>query len=457
MSPNDTKIAFHVVAVEGKLIALHDGQPGIGESRPMAKNAIPSFPKVPNYTDNGTRWAYWGDDDLLPTNMRVKMEAVPIAGAAIAKKINFLQGEDLQFFYKDEFARDGFNATPLLSPEMEDWMEMNRIQTEWWPAQCADFCLPYNCFSELIFTKGRDKIENLYHISAEHARLSKANKANQIDYLVYSYHFPFATAQGDENRVPMPLYRWYNSKAFLEGLQGAKFGWHTRFPTPGLIYYARPWWLGLFKENGWMDVSSNVPRIVNAMQNNQVSLKYMILYPESYFIYRYPNWHSMSADERQKLFNEKQAEITTYLSGPDKAGKTLMSTFRENEHNGAPMGKPEIIAIDDKMKTGTWVPDSNFADSQIVQGLGLDPSQIGLAPEGGSMGSGSGSDKMQSYNQHILLNTPDQRLILEPLTWVANFNKWGNGRKVIAVVKHTQLTTQNENRDGIAAKAVPKP
>ena len=67
------------------------------------------------------------------------------------------------------------------------------------------------------------------------------------------------------------------------------------------------------------------------------------------------------------------------------------------------------------------------------------------------MGAGSGSDKLQSYNQHVILNTADQRVVLEPLTWVANYNKWGVNRKLIAVVEHSHLTTQNENRTGIAA------
>ena len=450
MSELQEKINFHVIEdkATGMLSVLHDGVSGV-------RAAAPTNVPVPTWTDGGTRWAFWGDNDLLPTRMREKVERVPIAGAALMKKINFMQGDDLVFYYLDEFKVDGFNATPIWNSEIEDWMLVNRIQEEWWPAQCADFCLPYNCFSEIILTNDKSKVENLYHISAEHARLSKAKDSNRIDYLLYSYYFASGTAQNDKNRVAMPLYKWFDAEKFMNGLRSRKFAWHTRFPTPGMIYYSRPWWLGLFKESGWMDVSDNVPKIVNAMQNNQVSLRYLIQYPESYFVFRNPNWHSMTGDERQKIFDDKQSELTTYLTGPAASGKTLMTTFRENEHNGAALGKVEIIAVDDKFKSGQWVPDSNCADSQIVQGLGLDPSQIGLAPQGGKMGAGSGSDKLQSYNQAVILNTADQRLVLEPLTWVANYNKWGGDRRVIAVVKHSHLTTQNETRTGISTDITP--
>jgi len=445
---NDEKITFHVIQAGSEVMAIHDGAYS-GKSAINPKNANKTAPAVPIWADNGTRWAYWGDNNLLPTSMRQKMELVPIAGAAIAKKINLMQGEGIVWYKTDEYKRVGHQAEPQFLPEVEDFMEENRVEDEWFNAQCADFCLPFNCFSELILSNDKSKITGLYHISAEHARLSKANGRNEVNWLNYSYHFPFSTAENDDNRVVMPLFKWYDNQKFMDGLTGRKFGWHSRFPTPGMIYYARAWHMGLFKDGGWMDVSANVPKIVAAMQTNQISLKYIINYPESYFLFRYPDWHTYDQAERQKKIAEKQADITAYLTGPENVGKSLMTIFRENEVTGAPMGKPEIIAIDDKAKSGTWVPDTSFADSQIVQGMGLDPSQMGGMSDGGKMGSGSGSDKMQSYNQHILLNTPDQRLVLQPLNYISKYNGWG----LTAAVKHTTLTTQNESRSGISTAA----
>ncbi len=444
----DDKIAFNIIQTDDGVMALHDGH--IPSRRAVGPvNADKTTPPVPTWTENGTRWAHWGDNDLLPTSMREKVEQVPMAGRAIEKRVQFMQGEGIVWYYQDDLQKNGADAEPVYLPEVQDWMEANRILTEWWPAQCADFCLPFNCFSEMILSLDRTKVTGLYHVPAELSRLSKANTSNQGDFLVYSMHFPYETAENDLNRVAMPLYKWYDHAAFLEGLRGRKFGWHTRFPTPGMIYYARPWWLGLFKENGWMDVSAGVPKIVRAMQKNQVSLKYLILFPEDYFIFRNPEWNSYDPAKRQEIIDKKQAEINSYLSGEENAGKSLMSIFKQHEISGAQFGKIEIIAIDDKAKQGTWVPDSSAADWQIVAGFGLDPSQIGLAPEGGSMGAGSGSDKMQSFNQHITLNTPDQRLVLEPLNWIAKYNKWGGSRRLVCMVKHTSLTTQDKERSGL--------
>ncbi len=442
----DNGIQLQVVQVGDTLVAVHDESYTFGQKigRGGARKADMSTPPIPSWTDNGYNWAYWGDDDRLPTTMREKMEASPICGATVSKKISLLEGNEIVYFKTSDM--DAGATVPRANiPEVNDWMERNRIQTEWFPAQCADYCLPFNAFSEMILSNDRQRITGMYHISAEHARLSKANAANQVDWLLYSYHFPYGTAQADTNRQAIPLYKWYDHQRFLNNLIGRKFAWHTRFPTPGMIYYARPFWLGLFKDGGWLDISGNVPKIVDAMQKNQVALKYVINIPETFFEIRHPDWSNYTAEKRSELIGRKVKDINDYLAGVDNTGKSLITLFKESPISGAASGKIEIVAVDDKLKTGAWVPDSTAADAQIVQGFGIDPSQIGLTQEGGKMGAGSGSDKREAYNLMITLNTPDQRRILEPLNWISRFNGWG----VTFMVDHTHHTTTNQQESGL--------
>lgn len=445
--PLDNHIILHALTdATGKTTVVQDGFIFGGQkmSAPQKKSDM-TMPPVPSWTDNGVRWAWWGDDDKLPTKMRELVEQVDIAGATLDKKIKMMAGNGL-VYYKTKDMANGPNVERAWLPEVEDWMEENRTQTEWFPAQCGDFCLPYNCFSEMILSRDRSKVTGLYHRAAEHSRLSKANAANEVDYLLYSYHFPFGTAQSDQSRVATPLYKWYDRQAFLEGLRGRKFGWHTRMHTPGMIYYARAWWLGLFKTDGWMNVSADVPRIVRAMQKNQIALKYIIAIPESYFELRHGDkWMGYTPDEKQTIIQKKVDEINEYLTGVDNVFKSISYVFKEHEVTGNPIGKIEVLAVDDKAKEGTWIPDSYTADAHIVQGFGMDPSQIGLAPEGGKMGAGSGSDKRESYNLMVTLNTLDQRLVLEPLNWISRYNGWG----VTFMVDHTTHTTTNNVENGL--------
>jgi len=214
-APTDEKIVLHAIQYEDRITVVHDG----GFTRPQRFSPVAAgktTPQVPTWTDPGLRWAWWGDNDLLPTTMRQKIELVPIAGATLERKVSMMIGEDLQWVKTEDYRRFGVEAEPVYNPEVEDWMEANRIETEWFPAQCADYCLSFNAFSEIVLSPDRKKANGPYHISAEHARLSKANAANQVNWLLYSYPFPYGTAQADTNRVAIPLYKWYDRERFMD-------------------------------------------------------------------------------------------------------------------------------------------------------------------------------------------------------------------------------------------------
>ena len=245
--------------------------------------------------------------------------------------------------------------------------------------------------------------------------------------------FPYLPLNQDSSRV---IERFNNQY---------EFAYHTYFPTPGSIFYGIPWWKALFEKEGWLQVSANVPKIILAMHANQVSIKYMITIPESYFLARYENWQTLDIDKKQNLINNKINEINSVLTGAANSGKTISQVVKEDPISHNVYGNITIEAIDDKFKRDSWLPDSNVSDAQIVQGFGEHPSQIGLAPQGGKMGAGSGSDQRESYNTSITLNTPDQQVVLEPLNFISRFNGWG----VEFYVDHTYHTTTNHQESGM--------
>jgi len=125
--------------------------------------------------------------------------------------------------------------------------------------------------------------------------------------------------------------------------------------------------------------------------------------------------------------------------------------FEESDFgNGTHRGKIVIEPIETKVKNDHWVPSSEKADAQIVQALGIHPSQMGLQPQGGKMGAGSGSDQRESYNTGISLNTIEQDLILEPLNWIATYNAQTDPDwDITFMIDHTRHTTINNKEDGL--------
>lgn len=438
-------ISIDVAEVEGKMVAA---LPDTRFTNAGGKMEI-TVPKAPK-DQTSQKWIEWGSNDKLPTEIREKIEKVPMAGTAIYKLISMMYGNGLAY-YRNSDLQDG-NLSPQRAyiPAVERFLKKNKIKNKWLTAQFADYRYYMNTFSELILNKRRDQIVGLYHKTAEFCRLSRQNeKTLNNDFLIYSADFAQGLAPTNDRRTEIPLFRWHDEEKFFKKLKGYKFAYHSRFETPGALFYARPFWLGLFRKNGWLDASASVPEIVNSMMRNQIVLKYQILIPETYFEVRHKDWSTYADEQKNKIINNLIDSINDSLSGTDNAYKSICSLFRQ-DISGNPLGKIEIIPIDDKMKKDNWVPSSEKADAQIVQGLGIHPSQIGLATEGGKMGAGSGSDQREGFNTAITLNTIDQEIVLEPLNYVAEFNKKNNPDwDITFFIDHTHHTTTNKQESGL--------
>jgi hypothetical protein len=399
----------------------------------------------PVYVDSGWRWAPWGYFDRTPTEMRCKIKRVPMAGAALDKLVKMMYGNGLVYVKKSDLEKGETQLRRAFDPRVDAFLRRNRVALTWYIAQCYDYRLYGLTFTEMILNAEGTEIVELYHKPAEHCRFSRQDPNDlKIRWVGYSPRF-VESPPSDEFISWIPLYRYAEHEQFFAGLRGRKFVWASYLPTPGMLYYPEVPWAALFQEKGWLDVSANVPRIVHSMQENQISIKYMVEISEEYFKLRHSDWFTYTEEQRFDAFVKKCAEIETHLSGTDNVLRSFAYMVEEDAVTGQKRGTISITPLDDKAKTDTWVPSSATADAQIVQGLGLHPSQVGLSPEGGKMGAGSGSDQRESFNTAIGLNTMEQDIILEALNFVMAYNGW----PYQFLIDHTAHTTTNNSENGL--------
>jgi len=399
----------------------------------------------PDSEDSGWRWAPWGRDDMRPTRLRQQIEAVPMAGAALDKLVKMMYGNGIVYVKKSDLAKGDTDVPRAYDPRVEAFMQRNRINTMWYLAQCWDYRYYVLSFTEYALNNAGDEIVGMYHKAAEHCRFSRQDEKDfKIKFVGYSPRFAEAPPSQDKI-IWMPLYRWDEHDEFFQKLKGRRFAAVSYLPMPGMLYYPKAPWIGLFKEKGWLKVSADVPNIVNAMQQNQIALKYIINVSVEYFRIRHRDWDMYTAEQQEAEFKAFSTKIETHLSGTDNVFKSITVMFEEDPITGNRRGLVEVVAVDDKTKVGTWVPSSATADAQIVQGFGLHPSQVGLSQDGGSMGAGSGSDQRESFNTAIGLNTPEQHIILEQLNFVFDYNGW----PYRALIDHTTHTTTNAQESGL--------
>ena len=451
------KITLDIIQVDGNLMAAYNppttSNIGIPVPGIPSTDYSPTPGAVPVQEQLGWRWARWGENDRWPTTTRLKIENVPIAGRTINQLVNMLYGNGIAYYRNSDLGSDPTQPSRAYIPAIENWLRQNRIHTQFITAQFQDFRYSWNAFSELVFSKDRKLITNIYHKTAEHCRLSQQDE-NELRSLWLLYSPDFAYQQPANERIrQIPLYQWDAEEEFMAALFGAgfhKMAWHSRYPTAG-NYYARPYWMGLFRDGGWIDASIRVPEVVNAMMKNQIILKYQVLIPEDYFRIRHQNWDNYTDEERNKTIDTMIGAINSALKGEENAFTSIATVFKQSPINGEAIGKVEIIAVDDKLKKDEWVPSSETADAQIVQGLGLHPSQVGLAPQGGKMGAGSGSDQREAFNTAISTNNIEQQICLEPLNWIAQYNRKADPENwdITFFIDHTMHTTTNAQESGL--------
>lgn len=406
----------------------------------MKQYIAPRFPIWENVS--AAPWAIWGETDELPNWIYRNIMSLPLAAQAIRIKSKDAMGDGIQ--YVDGKALAQGDIQPIYEAEEEDFREKNRLETHYLPNQYESIELFGNSFSQMDMGKN-DKIERIYHLDTPFSRLTKqSRKTGRIEYLMYSAMFGSGEYARDEYITTLPLYRWYDPQ-FFNWLKGKSFAWHTHLPTPGMTYYARQTWQGLLNKDSWLDTARNVAKIVNNLQHKQMLTTHQLIISDTYMKLRIgiERWDLLSPEQKFGEYEKVARMVEDSLLGVENAGTVLVNYAREI--NGVLTGSMEVKVIDSKMQSGFWIPDSAVANSEILNALGLHPSQMGLVNEGGTLGAGSGSDARVHFNSGIFRNTLEQKLQLEKLNFVCRHNGW-KGRYI---AKQSIAVQTNENKSGI--------
>lgn len=410
-------------------------------SKKSKETTVKADPAAESY-----EYASWGSNNKWPTDFRKKMKKIPVATRAMNKLIRMDYGNGLVYFNNEDLQK-GSKVKRAYKEEVEAFLKRNRIEDRFLPSEISNRRWTANNFGEFILNQALTEIIQVRSFNSEFCRTSKQDpKTLSRDWIYYSEYFINGMATTDLTALVLQLPQFEQEEFIKEHKTFGKFAYHNYLPDTGMTYYATHPAESLTRDEGYADVSIAVPEIINRMMNNQVSLAYMITIPISYFVSRHPGFETMSDEKKGKLFQEKIDDLNSKLSDPKNKYKSISTIVDDTNPQFAQAPQSiKIEAIDDKIKKGEWIPTASIADTQIAHGVGLHPSLIGLANDGGSLGAGSGSDQRESHNSEIDLNTLDQMSILWPLNFIAQFNKWN----VTFMIDNTSHTTSNLVESGL--------
>ncbi len=368
--------------------------------------------------------APWGEWNLFPQEVIEAANFSTIIPAVLEWKAKAMYSSGLVYGTVVNDPTTGEESLkPMFDPYIDAWLKRTNYKRQ--ILQLAmDYYWFYNTFPSLVLSKDRSEIAAVFAYKADMCRLQRQNidNNNSIDNCYINANW--SVGGGLLNSLTVPMFdTTYDPVASLQSRKDSDiYMFPCQYPTPGRIYYSLAPWDSL-RSSGWAEVAKGIPEFKKSLLQNQLTIKYHIEVSISWWKWKYPSWDTFSQADRLKKMEEELKKFNDILTGSTNAGRSIMSTFQFDQHSMKEYAGWRITAIDDKLKDGMYVEDSQEASSHHYSALGVDPTLLGNSP-GKGMGAGSGSDKRVAFNIYVNNCKADQDIILEPFNFAADYNGW---------------------------------
>lgn len=398
--------------------------------------------------------ASWGKNNKYPQEIlaSVKLNASASSGLRFLRKAHYGNGLVL---VKDEVNEQGKRAPKLVPvfelPEVDAFFRKSQMN-RFWKETIADLEYFSIAFPEYVLSENFQTINSVKRQKAAWCRFELMNEENGlVEHVYISEKFGKGSVDLESSffeKIPLIDSYWSPDqvKEYCKTNGIKKFIRPVFFPLLDEAFYPESEWHSVVK-SGWLDVANSVPELKKSLFKNQMTVKYLIEVDERYFQMLYlENWQTMKPEERFKIRQDIIDNINASLVGNDKAGKSIQS-MQIIGKDDKPYPAIKITAIDDKLKDGSYLPEAEAANSEVLFALGVDPSLIGAGIPGGKLGAGSGSDKREALSILNALFKTNRETTLEVYEFISQFNNWDP--TIRAAFEQAILTTTDANPTGV--------
>lgn len=401
----------------------------------------------------------WGKKNDWPQQVlaAVKLNGSAGSGLRFLRKAHYGNGLVL---IKEEVNDQGKKAPrivpPTEVPEINEFFQKSQMQ-RFWKETIADLEYFSIAFPEYILSENFQTINRVKRQKTAWCRFEEMNKENgMVEHVYVSQKFGRESVTSDSEYVEVvPLIDSYwtpdQVKEYCKENNIKKFIRPIFYPMLDEAFYPETEWHSVVR-SGWLDVANSVPALKKALFKNQMTVKYLVEIDERYFVQLYQeNWRTMKSEERIKIRQDVIDTINESLVGNDNAGKAIQG-MKITGDDGKPYSAVTITAIDDKLKDGSYLPEAEAANSEVLFALGVDPTLIGAGIPGGKLGAGSGSDKRVALSILLSLFKTNRETTLEVYDFISQYNGWDNTIK--PQFENTIVTTLDANPTGVQNAAV---
>jgi len=333
-------------------------------------------------------WIPWGANDDFPIVIAKLMRKTTVGRAGLQRLTKYLYGQRIMTYKIEDITESGKETIKMVKvPEWEAIMRNSNFKGLRL-INGQDYSYFALAYVEIIFSKDKSKVISIHAHKASHCRFAPAVNG-RIQYVYVSGNFPDVKAADCEKIKVIDMLEYpYQIEEIRNDKTTFKYIMPLYWPDILNDYYPVVFWDSA-RESGWLDIAISIPQYKKALFKNQMSLKYHIKVPQDYFRTRWNNWDTMQQDKKDKIVQEIYDELNDMLTGAENAQKTFMSFTSTDKITKQEIGAWSIEVIDDKMKNGSYLPDSAAANSEILFSMGMNPAISGQGNTGGSYSGGA--------------------------------------------------------------------
>jgi len=375
-------------------------------------------------TLNSAQWSYWGDNNDEPANIADDIENCGVLSAGIESETRLAMGKGFDPYLLVDKDQDGNETLEWISdPEINDFLELNNSYQYGYRNIYNQLGYGFGA-TQFILSKNRKKINRILATDIYTARLEKKQNGyiNNM-YLCADWTTAPSAFDNDKIKKIKLLTEGYELEQLLNSTTGFEFGILHRLLRNGRGYYPQP----LHRSaKAWTAISRSIPAIKNAINKNQMIIKYLIVIADTYWQRVFTNWTNQTPQEREDAMNSKYNDINDFLTGELNAGKSIMAGKYFDPFSKAMVDDITITVIDDKIKDGKMLPDNAAADKQILFSMFFNPAIWGgnLLGDGASGGAGSGSDIREATLVLLMLLHHERMQNLTTFNLIKKYNGW---------------------------------
>lgn len=349
----------------------------------------------------------FGETNNLPVVLRDIIEENNLAGGIFKRQRGLLWGQGPEL-YKSEFIDNKKVKTWIDDSEIKDWLKswnyeayLQHIIVDYFHSECT-FTKMYRNRGPRIGNPGF--ISKLEYVSVSRARLEwpddrmnpKRVVVGDFDDEIYTYLNAYPLFS-DDNPFGAPVSMIFSNMASFA----------RRF-------YGVPAWYGALN---WIKKASSIPKILKALTDNSLNIKWHIISPASYWEQKRDLLKEQcglkGVEYSEKLLEDLKDQIfeklAKVLAGEKNIGKFFTSEKVRDEFGN--MEGWEIVPIDQKVKDfiESQIKIADKADSATTSGLGLHPSLSNVMVDGKLA---SGSEQLYALKLYLATEVDIPELIV---------------------------------------------